>query len=64
MPKDKTIKETYLGDGVYMKWDGNRFTLYTSYNGNEVTNNIVLEIETWLALTRFVKSLENESTIV
>ena len=51
------MKEAYLGDGVYIRWNGQDFTLYTS-NGVEVTNTIVLEISVWLALTRFVESLK------
>ena len=52
-------RESYLGDGVYIRWDGMCFIIYTS-NGIETTNEIVLEIDTWLALTRFVKSLEEQ----
>lgn len=54
-----TSKKEYIGDGVYIEWDGQSFTLTTS-NGIEITNTIVLEIEVWLCLTCFVKSLENE----
>ena len=50
-------KRQYLGDGVYVEWDGNSFTLTTSDSIN-VTNEIILEIEVWLALIRFVESLK------
>ena len=43
----------YIGDGVYVEWDGFGFAL-TTENGIEATNRIVLELEVYEALTRFV----------
>ena len=51
-------KKQYLGDAVIIEWDGQRFILTTS-DGYKNTNEIVLEIEVWLALTRFVESLKD-----
>lgn len=46
--------KTYLGDGVYVTWNGYDFTL-TTENGISVTNTIVLEPAVFLALKAFVQ---------
>lgn len=50
------MKEMYLGDGVYAKWDGGDLILYTS-NGVTVTNTIVLEPQVLKALSTFLDSV-------
>lgn len=50
----------YLGDGVYIQFDGYGFVL-TTENGVEVTNTIVLEPHVYMNLVEYVKrSLERE----
>lgn len=51
--------KAYLGEGISIEWDGLNFSLYI-FDGKEKQHEIILSIDTWLALTRFVKSLENE----
>jgi hypothetical protein len=48
--------KTYLGDGVYADWDGHPFVI-TTENGIAVTNRIVLELETYEALEKWVHQL-------
>jgi len=50
------MKDTYLGDGLYAKWEADRLVLYTS-NGIEVTNTIVLEREVLKALMTYLDSI-------
>lgn len=47
-------KKLYLGDGVYVHFDGFSLIL-TTENGMEVTNTIFLEPDTYSALQDFVK---------
>ena len=50
----------YLGDGVYVTFDGFALTL-TTENGLRATNTIVLEPEVYGALARFVERLRGGS---
>jgi hypothetical protein len=43
----------YLGDSVYVSFDGQMITLTTN-NGGEDSNTIHLELEVYAALLRFV----------
>jgi len=43
----------YLGDGVYVEYDGHAFWL-TTEDGISVTNRICLEPEVYTALVRYV----------
>lgn len=43
----------YLGDGAYAEIGDGRITL-TTHNGLRVTNRIVLGVDEWEALVRFV----------
>lgn len=43
----------YIGDGVYVEYDGQRLIL-TTENGIEVTNTIYIERETWDSLYDYV----------
>lgn len=54
--EDKKFKQ-YLGDGVYVQFDGYELTLTTS-NGMQTTNTIVLQTEVYTALVKFVESLK------
>lgn len=56
MTEDKKFKQ-YLGDGVYVQFDGYELTLTTS-NGMQTTNTIVLQTEVYTALVKFVESLK------
>ncbi len=46
----------YLGDGVYVDWDGYGLVL-TTEDGINVTNAIILEPEVFTALVAFVERL-------
>lgn len=48
------IEKRYLGDGVYVGYDGYGFTL-TTENGIEVSNTIYLEPQVCNDLIRYVK---------
>lgn len=45
--------KAYLGDGVYVDWDGYGLVL-TTENGIAVTNTIVLEPDVYTALAAYV----------
>jgi hypothetical protein len=49
-------EKQYLGDGVYVDFDGFALTL-TTENGIVATNTIVLEPEVFEALSRYVERL-------
>lgn len=49
-------QKDYLGDGVYVNFDGCMFVL-TTEDGISVTNCIFLEPEVYTALTRYVDRL-------
>lgn len=46
----------YIGDGVYVEFDG-YFLILTTSDGVSVTNTIVLEPKVWRGLERFVNEL-------
>jgi hypothetical protein len=53
---DEVGRREYLGDGVYVAFDG--FGLWlTTENGPETTNRVYLEPEVLAALERFVARL-------
>lgn len=51
------MTKTYLGDGVYVMFDGNGLVL-TTENGIETTNRIYLEPEVVWALTEYIKEVK------
>ena len=51
------MNKTYLGDGVYVEFDGFSLTL-TAENGIEATDTIVLEPEVYMALGVFMVSAQ------
>lgn len=51
----KAGDKTYLGDGVYLAFNGHDLVL-TTENGIAVTNSIVLEPQVYAALIRFVEA--------
>jgi len=54
--------QAYLGDGVYVEFDGYETRIYTS-NGKEITNVIVLDPHVYTALTEFMSAnLDSELT--
>lgn len=46
--------KTYLGDGVFVSWDGQHLVL-TAENGVEVQNVIYLDQSVYSRLTQFVE---------
>ncbi len=48
--------KSYLGDAVYVDFDGQGLTL-TTEDGIRATNSVYLEPEVWQALTRYVERL-------
>lgn len=53
-----TIKKRYIGDSVYVSFDGHKLTL-TTENGlsTDPSNEIILESEVYSALVNFVASI-------
>ena len=51
--------KSYLGDGVYVDFDGFALVL-TTENGIETSNTIVLKPEVYVALTRYVARLKEK----
>jgi len=47
--------KTYIGDGVYAKWEEIGALTLTTENGAGVTNVIVIEPEVWVALVEYMK---------
>lgn len=57
MSPEERKKHAYLGDGVYVEWDGFHFILRTdSHKDNECRNKIYLEQEIAERLDLFVKN--------
>lgn len=54
--KRGTDLKRYLGDAVYVDFDGFSYVL-TTEDGIRVTNRIVLEREVYAELTRYVEAL-------
>lgn len=50
------MKEVYLGDGAYAKFDGAELVIYTS-NGFHATNSVYLEAPAINALVEFLKEI-------
>ena len=48
----------YLGDGVYVRWDGGGLVL-TTENGARVTNEIVLEPRVYAELVAFMREVRD-----
>lgn len=56
MPPEPTYREKrYLGDSVYVEFDGYDIVL-TTEDGRRATNRIVMEPEVYAALLEFVKN--------
>jgi len=53
------MPKTYIGDGVYVEFDGYALVL-TTEDGISVTNRIVLEPDVWASLGRFVAALKEQ----
>lgn len=51
------MPKRYIGDGVFIDHDQRGLVLTTS-DGFRVTNQIILEPDTWESLQAYVKSLE------
>ena len=56
-------RKQYIGDGVYVDFDGHALVL-TTENGIAVTNRIVLEPEVYELLKRYVSRLRAEQEAV
>lgn len=59
--------KAYLGDAVYVSWDGFHIVL-TTENGRHISNRICLDPEVWRNLMRYherlKKLIENQSGAV
>lgn len=55
--KETHPMKRYIGDGVYVAFDGYGSIVLTTENGISVTNTIVLEHEVLVELERFVAEL-------
>lgn len=56
------MSKSYLGDGVYIDFDGYALVL-TTENGIDVTNRIVLEPEVYEALMLYVERLKRSGSV-
>lgn len=56
--RSTSLRESYLGDGVYVAIDSQRGVVLTTENGLAVTNTIVLEPEIWEHLKAYVDNVE------
>lgn len=52
------MKEVYLGDGAYAKWDGFTLLVYTS-NGVETLNRVYLEADGIATLKAFLGKIKS-----
>lgn len=50
------MSKQYIGDGVYVDYDGTSLIL-TTENGITITNSIYLEPEVWAELDNYVKKI-------
>ena len=50
------IAKSYIGDGVYVEFDG-YYLILTTENGIETTNRIVLEPDVYRFLTKYVEQV-------
>jgi hypothetical protein len=55
------LTKVYLGDAVYVEWDGIGLVL-TTEDGIRATNRIVLEREVYAALQHYVEHLDTANT--
>jgi hypothetical protein len=56
------MTKTYVGDGVYVRWDPEFCWLeLTTENGITVTNRIVLEFDVYVALVAYVDALQRRA---
>lgn len=51
-------RKVYLGDGVYLSFDGYALVLTTENGDGFPTNTIVLEPEVYIAMEQFVNRLD------
>jgi hypothetical protein len=51
------IDDSYLGDGLYVSFDGWQIELYAS-NGIEKTNSVLLDSDTLAAFLKYVERLQ------
>jgi hypothetical protein len=56
-----TTRKTYIGDSVYVDFDGYSLIL-TTENGGEPSNTIYLEPIVWADLVAYVKRLKESAT--
>lgn len=55
------MDKQYIGDGVYVDYDGYGFIL-TTENGIEQTNIIILEPEVYESLVRYVDRIKQQES--
>jgi len=53
------MTKQYIGDSVYVDFDGNALILTTD-NGLGPSNTIYIDAEVWSALTKYVEDLKKE----
>ena len=52
------MEKVYLGDGVYVQFDGHHFVL-TAEDGTRVTNTIYLDMQVYQGLADYVARLRS-----
>ena len=59
MDPDTLTQKSYLGDGVYIGFDGYLFWIYTAIGigGTDVTNAVALEPQVLAAFETYIKNL-------
>lgn len=50
------MEKRYLGDGVYIQWDGNHFVLTSEDGTPHILDTIYLEPEVMVALIQYEKN--------
>ena len=58
----KTGDVTYLGDSLYVNFDGYQIELFT-FNGLGITNQIYLDTETLKCFLSYVERIRNDKSI-